>query len=245
MKLAQRWFFWANEYQKGRRSRQRYVIYRTINVCNIIVVWNNVSKWVFLGFVVNEKISSSRSWVGICFFLEIKGFSQFTFRVIPLMHSRVRRAEYLIWGLYFNFMVAFFTVSIIVPRRWNFAIGWNCELPDYSRQRWSTFQGFLLLFISPAIVIQDLSINLSAFYSAVAERKKMYAIVLFETLVTLGTQRFFCSSESFGADVLRSQFVCCLTSCGDHSIEHVCRNHVSVKFEQVEIQFLLTISLGS
>ena len=55
----------------------------------------------------------------------------------------------------------------------------------------------------------------------------------------------FCCFKLFGAGVLKSQFVCCLTSCGNHSVKHVCRHHVSVKFERIEIHFLLTTYLGS
>ena len=54
----------------------------------------------------------------------------------------------------------------------------------------------------------------------------------------------FCCFEWFGGNVLRSQFLCCLTSCVDHIVEHVCWHHVPVKFKRIEISLLLTSFAG-
>ena len=72
----------------------------------------------------------------------------------------------------------------------------------------------------------------------------MYAIFSYETLVVDGTQTF-CCFELFRGDVLKNQFVYCLTSCRHHLVKHVCTRHASVKFERIRIRFLLTSFAGS
>ena len=164
------------------------------------------------------------------------------------MHSRVRSCENLIWDLCFNFRVASFTVSIIVWKRWNVASTGNCEVPNYSKPSWTTFWEFPSLFICPVhLPSHPFPGSLYALASLLFRRARKEDKVCHRFVWNACRRRhskISCWSESFGKDVLKNQ-LCCLTSCGDHLIKHLCRHHASVKFERIEISLMPTFSVGS
>ena len=169
-------------------------------------------------------VSLSESRICFRFFIEVNNFFKLTFFVNSLTYARVRRVQNVVWKFRFNLRVR---GQRSIWKAMEHSSGKTAKLL-IAIESTTLISGISCRTSYPIFVFQKLPIQLPV--SVISEWPESIQCTPSFCMKRFSLKALKGNFDKFGGGVLKNRFLYFLTSCDDHSVEHVYRHHASVKF---------------